>query len=88
MPSLSNLKVSYGKTHFKKKLMLYNIYDLPHILWQKIRADYPLERIVKEIRRRTRIVELVPLRAVCLISIWPQPDYATSRERNGRPNAK
>jgi hypothetical protein len=31
-------------------------YDFPDIHWQKIRTNNPLERIMKEIRRRTRVV--------------------------------
>jgi len=60
-------------------------YGFPDIHWQKIRTNNPLERIMKEIRRRTRVVGAFP--AVSPVSIWPPLDYATSPERRGRPSA-
>ena len=35
-------------------------YAFPDIHWQKIRTNNPLERIMKEIRRRTRVVGAFP----------------------------
>ena len=35
-------------------------YAFPDIHWQKIRTNNPLERIMREIRRRTRVVEAFP----------------------------
>src|SRR3954451_5506188 len=35
-------------------------YGFPDIHWQKIRTNNPLERIMKEIRRRTRVVGAFP----------------------------
>jgi putative transposase len=32
-------------------------YGFPDIHWQKLRTNNPLERIMKEIRRRTRVVD-------------------------------
>jgi transposase-like protein len=34
-------------------------YAFPDIHWQKIRTNNPLERIMREIRRRTRVVGVV-----------------------------
>ena len=41
-------------------------YDFPDIHWQKMRTNNPLERIVKEIRRRTRVVGAFPDGQSCL----------------------
>ena len=38
----------------------------PDIHWQKIRTNNPLERIMKEIRRRTRVVGAFPDGQSCL----------------------
>ena len=36
-------------------------YAFPDIHWQKIRTNNPLERIMREIRRRTRVVGAFPM---------------------------
>jgi transposase-like protein len=41
-------------------------YAFPDIHWQKIRTNNPLERIMKEIRRRTRVVGAFPDGQSCL----------------------
>ena len=41
-------------------------YAFPDIPWQKIRTNNPLERIMKEIRRRTRVVGAFPDGQSCL----------------------
>ena len=41
-------------------------YSFPDIHWQKIRTNNPLERIMKEIRRRTRVVGAFPDGQSCL----------------------
>ena len=41
-------------------------YAFPNIHWQKIPTKNPLERIMKEIRRRTRVVEVFPDGQSCL----------------------
>ena len=41
-------------------------YGFPDIHWQKIRTNNPLERIMKEIRRRTRVVGAFPDGQSCL----------------------
>ena len=41
-------------------------YEFPDIHWQKIRTNNPLERIMKEIRRRTRVVGAFPDGQSCL----------------------
>ena len=41
-------------------------YGFPDIYWQKIRTNNPLERIMKEIRRRTRVVGAFPDGQSCL----------------------
>ncbi|WP_253075216.1 MULTISPECIES: transposase [unclassified Bradyrhizobium] len=35
-------------------------YAFPDVPWRKIRRNNPLERIMKEIRRRTRVVSALP----------------------------
>jgi len=35
-------------------------YDFPTENWQRIRTNNPLERIIREIRRRTRVVGAFP----------------------------
>jgi transposase-like protein len=41
-------------------------YAFPDIHWQKIRTNNPLERIMREIRRRTRVVGVFPDGQSCL----------------------
>jgi putative transposase len=41
-------------------------YAFPDIHWQKIRTNNPLERIMREIRRRTRVVGAFPDGESCL----------------------
>ena len=41
-------------------------YAFPDIHWQKIRTNNPLERFMKEIRRRTRVVGAFPDGKSCL----------------------
>jgi len=41
-------------------------YAFPDIHWRKIRTNNPLERIMKEIRRRTRVVGAFPDGQSCL----------------------
>jgi transposase-like protein len=41
-------------------------FAFPDIHWQKIRTNNPLERIMKEIRRRTRVVGAFPDGQSCL----------------------
>jgi hypothetical protein len=35
-------------------------YDFPSAYWRRIRTNNPLERILREVRRRTRVVEAFP----------------------------
>jgi putative transposase len=44
--------------HVVQETLMY--YYFPDIHWQKIRTSNPLERIIKEIRRRTRVVGAFP----------------------------
>src|SRR5215467_9949892 len=44
-------------------------YAFPDIHWQKIRTNNPLERIMREIRRRTRVVGAFPDGQSCL-NLW------------------
>ena len=48
---------------FQQTLTYYNF---PDIHWQKIRTNNPLERIMREIRRRTRVVGAFPDGQSCL----------------------
>ena len=41
-------------------------YAFPDVHWRKIRTNNPLERIMKEIRRRTRVVGAFPDGQSCL----------------------
>ena len=60
-------------------------YGFPDIHWQKIPTNNPLERIMKEIRRRTRVVGAFP--TVSPASTWRLRDFGTSPAQHGRPNA-
>ena len=60
-------------------------YAFPDIHWQKIRTNNPLERIMKEIRRRTRVVGAFPDGQSCL-NLAPR-DCATSPAQHGLPSA-
>jgi transposase-like protein len=59
-------------------------YALPEEHWRRIRTNNPLERILREIRRRTRVVGAS--RTGNLLSISPRPGCATSPAPRGRPN--
>ena len=50
-------------------------YGFPDIHWQKIRTNNPLERIMKEIRRRTRVVGAFPDGQSCLNLAAARPRY-------------
>ena len=52
-------------------------YAFPDVHWQKIRTNNPLERIMKEIRRRTRVVGAFPDGQSC--STWLQHGCAHRR---------
>jgi putative transposase len=60
-------------------------YAFPDIHWLKIRTNNPLERIMKEIRRRTRVVGAFPDGS--LASTWRPRGCATSPARHGQPSA-
>ena len=45
---------------------MLSCYAFPDIHWQKIRTNNPLERIMREIRRRTRVVGAFPDGQSCL----------------------
>jgi len=60
-------------------------YAFPDIHWQKIRTNNPLERIMKEIRRRTRVVGAFPDGRSCRNLAAAR--LTTSQERHGRQNA-
>jgi len=46
-------------------------YGFPDIHWQKIRTNNPLERTMKEIRRRTRVVGGTTWSAKCYMNMRP-----------------
>jgi putative transposase len=66
-------------------------YAFPDIHWQKIRINNPLERIMKEIRRRTRVVGAFPDGRSCLNLAVARLRYiagtawSTKRYMNMRP---
>jgi len=66
-------------------------YAFPDIHWQKIRTNNPLERIMKEIRRRTRVVGAFPDGRSCLNLAAARLRYiagtawSTKRYMNMRP---
>ena len=60
-------------------------YAFPDIHWQKIRTNNPLERIMKEIRRRTRVVGAFPDGQSCLNLAAAR--LATSLAPHGPPSA-
>ena len=59
--------------------------SLSDIHWQKIRTNNPLERIMSEILRRTRVVGAFPDGQSCLN--LAEPGSATSQHRLGRRSA-
>jgi len=66
-------------------------YNFPDIHWQKIRTNNPLERIMREIRRRTRVVGAFPDGQSCLNLAAARLRYvagsawSTKRYMNMRP---
>jgi putative transposase len=66
-------------------------YTFPDIHWQKIRTNNPLERIMREIRRRTRVVGAFPDGQSCLNLAAARLRYiagtawSTKRYMNMRP---
>ena len=66
-------------------------YGFPDIHWQKIRTNNPLERIMREIRRRTRVVGAFPDGQSCLNLAAARLRYiagtawSTKRYMNMRP---
>ena len=50
----------------QETLTTLTYYAFPDIHWQKIRTNNPLERIMREIRRRTRVVGAFPDGQSCL----------------------
>ena len=66
-------------------------YAFPDIHWQKIRTNNPLERIMREIRRRTRVVGAFPDGQSCLNLAAARLRYiagsawSTKRYMNTRP---
>ena len=66
-------------------------YAFPDIQWQKIRTNNPLERIMREIRRRTRVVGAFPDGQSCLNLAAARLRYiagsawSTKRYMNMRP---
>ncbi len=59
-------------------------YAFPEEHWTRSRTNNPLERILREIRRRTRVVVHSPM--AIPPSISPRPGRATSPAPRGRPN--
>jgi len=66
-------------------------YAFPDIHWQKIRTNNPLERIMREIRRRTRVVGAFPDGQLCLnlaaarLRYIAASAWSTKRYMNMRP---
>jgi putative transposase len=66
-------------------------YALPDIHWQKIRTNNPLEPIMREIRRRTRVVGAFPDGQSCLnlaaarLRHIAGTQWSTKRYMNMRP---
>ena len=66
-------------------------YALPDIHWQKIRTNNPLEQIMREIRRRTRVVGAFPDGQSCLnlaaarLRHIARTQWSTKRYMNMRP---
>ena len=57
----------------------YMAYPREH--WIRIRTNNPLERIMREIRRRTRVVGAFP-------TSWPRRSAAANRRLRGTPNER
>ena len=63
-------------------------YAFPDIHWQKIRTNNPLERIMREIRRRTRVVGAFPDGQSCLnLAAARLPFYARRAFRRPKPRS-
>ena len=66
-------------------------YAFPDIHWQKIRTNNPLERIMRESRRRTRVVGAFPDGQSCLnlaaarLRYIASTAWSTKRYMNMRP---
>src|SRR5262245_48649086 len=60
-------------------------YAFPEEHWRRNRTNNPLERILREIRRRTRVVGAFPDLTVNRRSTSPPRGCATSPARRGRP---
>jgi putative transposase len=66
-------------------------YSFPDIHWHKIRTNNPLERIMREIRRRTRVVGAFPDGQSCLnlaatrLRHIAGTQWSTKRYMNMRP---
>ena len=60
-------------------------YAFPEEHWRRIRTNNPLERILREIRRRTRVA-LARFRTGNRRSTLPRPSYAISPAPRGRLN--
>ena len=59
-------------------------YAFPEEHWRRVRTNNPLERLLREIRRRTRVVGA--FRMANPPSTWPRQGCGTSPEPRGRPN--
>jgi transposase-like protein len=58
---LEQLKLRAAGGKIRKSIIeTLTFYDFPTSHWQRIRTNNPLERIMKEIRRRTRVVGAFP----------------------------
>jgi Transposase, Mutator family len=61
-------------------------YAFPEEHWRRIRTNNPLERILREIKRRTRVVGTFPDGQSALNRTSPRLGYVTSLAPRGRPN--
>ena len=65
-PRTSSMPRRCGRASFATVLPARAYYAFPDIHWHKIRTNNPLERIMREIRRRTRVVGAFPDGQSCL----------------------
>ena len=59
-------------------------YDFPPEHWQRIRTNNPLERLLKEVRRRTNVVGAFPDGRSALMLATARVRYVSDRTWSGR----
>ena len=61
-----------------------NFYNLPIHWWKRVRTNNPLERLIKEIRRRTNVVGAFPDGQSALLLISARAKYVAEKTWTGK----